>query len=362
MELRTLTIRASARWSSRVTLASFLPAIGLALGFISTAIQPLPAGAQTTNVPPTASDAPATAGASITGSVVDRDGAVIANATVTLTQAEALVQKTTTATDGTFNFPNVPAGSFELTVDAPTFASKKISGELHAGQPYWAPPIELSPAAKIEVEVAETQEQLAAEQLHVEEQQNVLGFIPNYYVTYEPRPVPLTVRQKYQLAWKSSFNPLSFGIAAVFAGLEQADNFYSGYGQGWQGYGKRLGATYADSVSGTFIGGAILPSILKQDPRYFYKGIGTSKARMLYALASAFRCKGDNGKWQPNYSNVLGSLASGALSNAYYPASNRNGVGLTFANAFIGIAEGSVEAVFQEFVVRKFTPHLSPAP
>ena len=80
------------------------------------------------------------------------------------------------------------------------------------------------------------------------------------------------------------------------------------------------------------IGDAILPSILKQDPRYFYKGSGTTRSRILYALANAVVCKGDNGHWQPDYSGILGSLAAGGISNLYYPASNRNGVQLTFEN------------------------------
>ena len=61
---------------------------------------------------------------------------------------------------------------------------------------------------------------------------------------------------------------------------------------------------YADLVSGTFIGGAILPSLFKQDPRYFYKGTGSRKSRFFYAIANSVICKGDNGRWQPNYSNI----------------------------------------------------------
>jgi hypothetical protein len=75
------------------------------------------------------------------------------------------------------------------------------------------------------------------------------------------------------------------------------------------------------------IGGAILPSLLHQDPRYFYQGTGTKKSRALHALSNSFVCKGDNGRRQPNYSSIGGDLASAAISNAYYPASNR-GVGL----------------------------------
>ena len=75
----------------------------------------------------------------------------------------------------------------------------------------------------------------------------------------------------------------------------------------------------------------------------------------MYAIANAVICKGDNGGWQANYSNILGNLAAGGISNLYYPAQDRNGVGLTFENAAIGIGETAVANLFQEFVIRNFT-------
>ena len=125
-------------------------------------------------------------------------------------------------------------------------------------------------------------------------------------------------------------DPVTFAASGGFAGVEQADNGFSGYGQGAQGYAKRYGASYADSFIGTMVGGAILPSLLKQDPRYFYKGTGSKGSRIMYAMANAVICKGDNGHWQPDYSGILGSLAAGGISNLYYPASSRNGVALDF--------------------------------
>jgi hypothetical protein len=202
-----------------------------------------------------------------------------------------------------------------------------------------------------------TKTEAAEKQIKQEEKQRVLGFMPNFYVSYDPNPIPLDSKQKFELAWKTTVNPYSFAIIGAIAGIQQADNSYSGYGQGAQGYGKRYGAGYADFVTGTFIGGALLPSILKQDPRYFYKGTGSTHSRVLYAMANAVICKGDNGRWQPNYSNILGSLAAGGISNAYYPASDR-GAALTFENAFIGIGATAAVNVLQEFVVRKLTPHL----
>jgi hypothetical protein len=106
------------------------------------------------------------------------------------------------------------------------------------------------------------------------------------------------------------------------------------------------------------IGGAVLPSLLKQDPRYFYKGDGSTRSRIFYAAAMTVVCKGDNGRWQPNYSNMTASLASGAISNLYYPSADRNGAALTFENFGIGLVEDAAENLFQEFLVRKLTPKL----
>jgi hypothetical protein len=102
------------------------------------------------------------------------------------------------------------------------------------------------------------------------------------------------------------------------------------------------------------LGGAILPSLLHQDPRYYYKGTGTNKSRALHALASPFVCRGDNGRLQPNYSSIGGDLGSSALSNLYYPSSNR-GAGLVFQNFFISTGERMFSGLVQEFVLGKIT-------
>jgi hypothetical protein len=190
----------------------------------------------------------------------------------------------------------------------------------------------------------------------MEEKQRVLGSIPNFYVTYLPDPVPLNAKQKFELAWKTVLDPVTFLVVGGLSGVQQAQNHFRGYGQGAEGYGKRFGANYGDTVTGTFIGGAILASLLKQDPRYFYKGTGGVRARFLYAIANAVICKGDNKRWQANYSNILGNIASGGISNLYYPAQDRNGAELTFANAGIGIGSGAFTNLLQEFLLRKLTP------
>ena len=166
------------------------------------------------------------------------------------------------------------------------------------------------------------------------------------------------LKQQFELAWKSVIDPFTFMGAAALAGFQQGTDDFAAYGQGAQGYAKRFGAAYTDVVSGTFIGSAILPSLLKQDPRYFYKGTGSPRSRILYALASTVICKGDNKRWQPNYSAILGSFATGGISYLYYPASERDAKGLVVQSSLIRIGEGAFENVLQEFLIRRLTPRL----
>jgi hypothetical protein len=300
------------------------------------------------------------ASGSIRGFVTSTDGAVYQGARVVLEQNGAPAETQWTDGNGAFSFTNLLAGAYRLTASAEGFTAQTEDGSLHAGEALAAGTIVLPvAAASSEVRVsAESQVELAEEQLIVEEKQRVLGVFPNFYVSYDRNTAPLTARQKYRLAWRTTIDPISWMMAGTIAGIEQGSNTFAGYGQGWQGYGKRFGANFADMSTNVLIGNAILPALFRQDPRYFYKGTGTVRLRALYAVASAFICKGDNDRWQPSYSTWLGGLASGGLSNLYYPASSRSGVQVTFENALIGTAGGAVQNLFQEFLVRRLTPHL----
>jgi Carboxypeptidase regulatory-like domain len=259
--------------------------------------------------------------------------------------------------DGQFSFANVAPGPFRLTTTSEGFATRTFAGDLQSGEPYIVPQIVLTVATAVtEIRVVPNQIEVAEEQIKEQEKQRALGFIPNFYVSYIADAAPLTPKQKFQLAGKTIVDPVTFGLTAAVAGLQQMDNDLGGYGQGAQGYAKRYGAAYADTVTSTLIGSAILPSLLKQDPRYFYKGTGSKRSRVLYALKTSVICKGDNGHWQANYSGILGSLAAGGISNLYYPATDR-GAELTFENTLIGIGTTAAANILQEFVIRKLTPH-----
>jgi Carboxypeptidase regulatory-like domain len=297
---------------------------------------------------------------SISGTVVDKTGTAVFGAKVKLTtDPKSPTRDALSDENGRFSFANVLPGPFQIAITSEGFAPQLYSGNLNSGENCVVPQIALTLATNVtEVRVEMSPVEIAQAELKEQEKQRVFGVIPNFYVSYVPKAAPLSTKQKFQLAFKSTVDPVTFGITGAIAGIEQAQNHFPGYGQGAEGYAKRYGATYADLTINTYLGGAILPSLLKQDPRYFYKGTGTKRSRALYAIANSFICKGDNGNWQPNYSFLLGTLASGGISNLYYPASDRHGAALTFENAAIGIAANAAANLLQEFVIRKLTPNL----
>jgi hypothetical protein len=298
----------------------------------------------------------------ISGTIAVQSGALATGAQVKITRDGQPPAEMTSGDNGDFSFSNQPSGPFVLTVTATGFETKTFSGTLREGTAFVVPEIVLEVArATTEVNVSMTVEEVAEQQIEYQEKQRVLGFIPNFYASYVPDAAPLNPRQKFQLAWKSVTDPISIAGAAFLAGIYQAADEYGGYGQGAQGYAKRFGATYGDVFIGTFIDSAILTSVFHQDPRYFYRGTGSTKSRVMYALANSVMCKGDNKKYQPNYSAIIGSFATSAISYTYYPASDRS-AGLLIQTALIRIAEGSVAGLFQEFVVKKLTPHLKKDP
>jgi hypothetical protein len=326
--------------------------------------QPPPAANQTNSNLPDAPHPEQDSGkgspGTVSGQVMDRSGAAVVGAHIKLVRDDGSPsQEVLAGEQGQFSFVNVPPGSFHLAITATSFGAQTYTGELHPGEVDVIPTVQLEVATAVtEVHVAALSTvELAQVQLDEEMKQRVLGFMPNFYVTYNPHAAPLNSTQKFELAWKTTIDPVTFLFIGVAAGIGQAQNEPSGYGQGAAGYGRRFGAGLGDSLTNTFIGGAILPSLFKQDPRYFYKGTGSKTSRALYAIANAVICKGDNGRWQPGYSGILGAFASGAISTTYYPSKNRSAA-TVFENAGIGFGFNAAANLFQEFVVRKFTPNL----
>lgn len=211
-----------------------------------------------------------------------------------------------------------------------------------SAQPVPSSPVQSSQDAK------EAERLKGEQELKQEEHQRILGVMPTFNMTSNHDAVPLTPGQKYQLFFKSATDPWAFGLSAVTAGIGQAHNDPAEYGQGMAGFGKRFGANYTDYFTGNFFGNAVLPSLLHQDPRYFRMGTGSFGRRALWATTSTVWARRDNGGWGPNYSNVGGNLIGAAISNLYYPASQRT-VGETIERGMVVTAQGVIGAMIIEF-------------
>lgn len=295
--------------------------------------------------------------ATIVGTVTDSNGDPVAGAGVEL-EGTGITDpaKTSSNDNGYFEFHDVKPGvAYRVTISANGFADWHSAVlTLEPNQFKILADIQLRIVIeRTTVQVTYDPVQVATEQVRIAEQQRILGFIPNYYVIYDSDAAPLTAKLKFDLAFKTMVNPVTFaGIALVSAAQQAGDT--PNYGQGAEGFAKRFGANTTGGFVNIMVGGAILPSLLHQDPRYFYQGTGTTTSRIRHAVFHAFICKGDNGKWQPNYSTIGGDLASSSVANAYYPKSDR-GVGLVFTHFAMDTTQRIAANLAQEFLLRRFT-------
>ena len=318
----------------------------IALTFVSTASgQALPDSPEVSK----------TAG-SVAGTVTDQRGDPVRAAEGSLVEsADDRIQTTLTDDNGAFVIP-AGAGRFDLQLSAPGFTTKTLHGELKGNQRLDLGAIGLAiETATTEVTVNVSKEELAEEQVRVEEGQRILGLVPNFFVTYDPNAVALHARQKYELALRTLIDPETISVDLASSGWQQKIGGFKGYGPGPAGYAKRFAASYGTDSINMILGSAVLPSLFKQDPRCFYKGTGSVTGRALYAISMSVLCKSDSGHWQYNYSGLLGGLAAGGISNLYYPPANRNGLNLTLENTAVGIGSSAISNLLQEFVIRKLT-------
>jgi hypothetical protein len=298
--------------------------------------------------------------ASVAGRVLDLSGATISGANVNLmhsdgTQSHAMVSDA----NGEFSFLKILPGSYLVVVNAKGFAPFSSVEFLAKDQQICElPDISLSvAAASIEVMVRPT-DLIAAEQIKAEEKQRLMGVIPNFYTSYIDDAAPLTSKQKFSLAVRGTFDPVAFIGVGFAAGIEQANNSFAGYGQGASGYGKRYAAKFVDGRSSDLLTHAVFPTLLHQDPRYYYQGSGSFKSRLIHAVGSAFVTRSDTGSTEPNYSYFLGDVCSAALSNLYYPEANR-GAHLVFTNAAVGLAGRVGGNLIREFLSERLTTNVT---
>ena len=299
--------------------------------------------------------APSPQPATIMGTATDGAGDVVPNAAVVLEcAAPEDARHTVTQDNGFFKIADAKPGvPYHVIVNAPGFASW-TSNEitLEPGQSFIVTDITLRIATVQTTVTAATPDELATQQVKAEEKQRVLGgIVPNFYAVYDRNAVPLTPKLKFQLALKALTDPATIAGFGFNAAIYQMSG-YPSYREGTAGYAERLGATFAGGYTNILVGDAVLPSLLHQDPRYFYQGTGTKKSRLLHALSTPLITRGDDGRREINFSNIGGDLASGAIANAYYPSKDRGGWRVV-SSALIGIGGRMVEGVAEEFLFHK---------
>jgi hypothetical protein len=295
----------------------------------------------------------------IQGKVTDASGASIFGAVVTIQGTEGDSHLTVTDGDGGFQIAGLTPGKYNVKISASGLSDWTASSVPAANTPESKPLLAVMQVVPnvTSVTVGLSPEEKAQEQVKQELQQQVLGVIPNYFVAYENNAAPLSLSQKFHLSFKTLIAPATFAAVGLTAGIQQIRNSYWQFGQGTKGYAQRFGADYGTSATNLLITSVLADAVLHQDPRYFYSGQGTKKQRAWYAIKSAFLSKGDNGKWQPAYAGLAGTIAASELSNLYDPGSRTQytllGRGLMFHFAgLIGLNLG------EEFLLKRVTSHV----
>ncbi len=295
-----------------------------------------------------------TSAAMLRGVLTDEAGALLPNAKVTVTIG-GTTESTISGNDGSYAFRNLPSGAYTLTVTAAGLQPVTMTGTMSPDQSVVIAPIALR-VATVSAEVnAISQRDAAEQQIEDEEHQRLLGVIPNFFVVYNGNTVPLDTRQKFKLSFRTLVDPAVFATTAINAGIKQGIDAYPEFGRGGKAYATYYAASYGDAFVGILLSGAILPTVFHQDPRYFVKGTGTTRSRVVYALTRAVEQRGDNGRWQPAYSNLLGNAGSSLISTAYYPHNNINWGATAGENFAIGIGSEALGNLLEEFVFNHLT-------
>lgn len=297
--------------------------------------------------------------ASIIGTILDTNQHVLQGARVMVTgRSTSAVRSAEADHNGQFAFIELPPDVYQVTVTGPgmnTFTSSPIS--LHGGETRVLSVTLSVFGGATSVTVSGDKEELAEQQVQIALQQRIAGILPNFYSSYDWNAPPLGAKQKMKLSLRSIIDPVSFLTTAGITGVQQYRNTHPEYGGGIEGYGKRYGANLANHTTGILLGRGVFPCLFHQDPRYFYKGNGSIQSRMFYAISAAVVARGDDGRWEPNYSHVLGSLSVAGIANLYYPASERGASRVLF-NGLAGTGTSAVSNLFREFVFKRITSHV----
>lgn len=174
--------------------------------------------------------------------------------------------------------------------------------------------------------------------------------LPNFLSVENAANIPpMTTADKFKVITRSSFDPVEFAWYGLVSAVGQAENSESAYGQGWGAYGKRYATNLADGTIEGYMTSAVLPSVLKQDPRYYVLGKGGFWHRTEYALSRLIITRSDSGTAQFNASEVFGSASAAAISTYGYHPENDKTLGNTASVWGTQVAYDGLAFVVKEF-------------
>jgi len=148
----------------------------------------------------------------------------------------------------------------------------------------------------------------------------IFGVLANYRTADSTKPFKaLTVKQKFTIAVHDSFDWPGFFIAGWYTALDQIEGQDPEFGQGIKGYAHRYATSYGDQVIGNMMTEGVMPSLLREDPRYYRKIHGPIHLRALYAVSRILVTRTDKNTSSFNFAEVGGNLVAASIANAYYP-------------------------------------------
>jgi hypothetical protein len=173
----------------------------------------------------------------------------------------------------------------------------------------------------------------------------------NWYMRFEngPQVKPLTPKEKAWLATKNLIDPFNIMTVLGEAGISVAADSHSPYGPGFPGWGRNVGVSFTQDMTGEFFHTFLIPSIVHQDPHYHRMPHASYKHRIFHAIDQVVWTQGDNGKGMLNYANLVGFGIDDEISNLYVPGRETNG-GATAERYGIALATAPIDNFITEFL------------
>jgi hypothetical protein len=184
----------------------------------------------------------------------------------------------------------------------------------------------------------------------------------NWYTRFEngPQVKPLTPKEKAWLATKNIIDPFNMITILGEAGISVGADSHSAYGPGMPGYGRYVGVSFTQDLTGEFFNTFLIPSIAHQDPHYHRMPHASYFRRALHTIDAVAWAQGDNGKGMLNYGTLLGYGIDDEITNLYVPGQQTNGPA-TARRYAIGLATAPIDNAITEFlpdVARRIHVHV----